>query len=382
MPTGAFPTVMVFMTSFVAGSMRETVPSAAFVTHAGRHRSGSPRPVADGDRSSPLVAGARLEPGDVIVLGAGHPDGVLAGGHPGRASADGEFAHAACFEREWVEALHARVCRVRDPDRAEGDQDVGRALSRDGQARLPDWRRVHACKRRVAECRPDRPVADGHARIRERDGPLSEPQSARHAVERRIDAIQRPEAAVDDPYRSHTGRDAVGRRRKRTFRTRVLVSGSIRLSDWSSRLATQTAPSPCATSPGRTPTEMTSSTRFELGSITATEFGGTVTGTGSSRTSSIATYASAASRTATTSAATRRSRERRVSGSAEAGSLTSGARSRRILDDGRSGKRRVVAKDRALQVSQLLTRLQAELVVQPGPNLPVDLERVGRRPDR
>src|SRR5205814_1490084 len=62
-----------------------------------------------------------------------------------------------------------------------------------------------------------------------------------------------------------------------TFRTTLLVAGSIRETVWSSTFATQTESEPDVIAAGRVPTATSPLTRFLSGSMTATELGATST---------------------------------------------------------------------------------------------------------
>ena len=100
-PTGAFPTSIVSTTSFVSGSMRETVPAAVFATQT------APAPTATDSGPSPTAIVLTAPPAgsirasDVVALDR-DPDRALARRDPGGSPADGELLERRFLERRRV----------------------------------------------------------------------------------------------------------------------------------------------------------------------------------------------------------------------------------------------------------------------------------------
>ena len=166
------------------------------------------------------------------------------------------------------------VARVRDPDGAVREHDAAPGPRRSpARPVLAGRRRLDACERRVAERCPDEPPPDVDARVREVTA-RSRQASGRSRGRRRVDPIERAQAAVHDPDGPRPDGDAVGRSGKRDVRDdRKRDSGSTRRQRRSSRLRDPDRPAPAAIGPGRMPTGIVRSRGSYSRSIAATEFG-------------------------------------------------------------------------------------------------------------
>ena len=139
----------------------------------------------------------------------------------------------------------------------------------------------------------------------------------------------------------------------------------MRVSVLSSRLPVQTAPAPAAIGPGRAPTAIAAVTRFDFGSITATEFGGATSGASSWR--NAATTATVATASPTSMAVRARRRPRR-----------SGPRSCGL--PGWSGKRGILVEHLPFECLQLGAGLDSEALDERLARGAVRGERIGLPP--
>ena len=145
--------------------------------------------------------------------------------------------------------------------------------------------------------------------------------------------------------------------------TTLLARGAICVTVSSSRFATQMYPAPAATSAGRTPVGIVSTSRLDSGSITASELPVARSGSDAS---------SPAAKIAATAAASRIAPPARDQDGAAAGPSRRGRRPAA----GRRVDRRVLPEDRLLEGLELAARLEPELVGERTARVLVARERI------